>query len=632
MSIVQQSIPSSPVELRKFVPRAGYIKNSSTINRMLVTIDTSTAGLLNSDKFGSKAYKFSYDRSQSAIVSLNEAFFHIAGSLKFTNISANSHVIDSSKLAFSPQWLLSIINKLELNIGGTSYKSKQTPILYSHLKTLLSQDFNDLKNHVKDENLLQSFNDAIVGYPGTLNTSIATGKTIGLKLAANTSTASVVADAGATDLPGHIVANTILTSTIEATSSPDLLTTTIGGNLTYYQTYCEPDYSVIIPKFNINVKTGKSIIVPFACKLYLRDLFELPEIPLYNLPVEVNLLFTSTDAQPSINICGGGEYNGAGVLTEYWKIRVENFTQFNFNIVSLQLDNAMRSMIAKVYEKKQTVLVNDLNVEIVSLSGAGNGKSFNTKIPYEMGFESDFIGIAFPKTVQNLTDGYHRPHIPETTSFDYTTNDKYTISRSVNHTDPFAFKYIPIDSIELIADGVQLWSRNYINNKQDFEEIPANDAEAGYKYNPCVFEEMMIDKTPAADGTVGNKYSFIDQQYEYNVMKSCRFFMNQLDNNACTYNDFICKYYCILIPTKHFTQLSSNSQIQLKINFHQCPPTLDHFKLTSTNSITDMIFFNYNRRALVIENGIASIKDVRQSFSNEIDIPEQQSAIQMQTN
>lgn len=619
-SIIQQSIPSTAYELRKFIPRENYIKNSSTINRMLVTINSGTGGIEGANQsYAAHTFKFSYDRTQSAIVSLNEAFFHISGHLVFENISGGDITVDSTQLSFAPQWLLSIIQKLELNLGGTNYKTKNTPINYSHIKTLLSQDFNDLKSHVKDSELLQSFSDLIAATAGTY--ALKTGLNI-----STVATGNITVNAG----DNKIDAGTDIDLTTNAATA-DAITAT---GFSYIQTYCEPDYSLVIPQFNCVIKTTKKLYVPFACKLFLRDLFELPEIPIYDLPIEVAINFQSKDAQVAVNCVGCASYandtDNTAALTENVRVKVSDFEQFNFNIVSMQLDGAMRKLIADIYSKKRMIVVNDLIVELKELNGGPNKKSYNTEIPYEIGFESEFIGIAFPKTVANEVSGFHRPK-PKTFAGYNTypwdvTKSRITQSKMLNNTDPYAFQYVPIDSIDVVIDGISVWSRNFTQYKQTFSKIAAADITSG-GYQPSVMWETITTSNPT-----GSEVGYFDHQYEYNMMKSCRFFMNQLDSNACTYQDFITKYYCILIPTKHFTQISSSSKIYLKIMFTNVSGTLEYGNIGNNSVIDNILFFNYNRHALVIENGIASVKDVRQSFSNQYDIGTGQPTTQMQTN
>lgn len=616
MSITQSAIPASQYELHKFIPRKNYIKNSATINRLVSPIDATTPINGEGMPFTSKDFKFIIDRSQSTINSLNEAYFNIAGLLAFKNNSANPHIIDSSKLSFAPQWLLSMITDFQLVIGGTSYQKKENPINYVNIKTLLSQNFNDIKRHLKDDSLMQCFDDLIVAYKSSA--ILKTGATIGLSLTADTGAASVVSDdvVNTTTMPGHIKTGAVLTSTILNTTSADIIT--LSGDITYIQTYCEPDYSLIIPQFVHTIAAGKTLSVPFACKLYLKDLFELPEIPLYDIPAEVSIHFGSKNSQIAVNVCGGGVYStadtttNAAALTEYWNATVSEFTRFTLYNVTMTLDNAMRALIAQTYKKKQVIIVNNLDVQQIPLSVVGNGSALNLKIPYEIGFESEFIGIAFPKRTSNEGDGYHRPLISSTNAWD-TTKARIFNSRMVNNTNPFAFQYIPINTISILADGVSLWERKYTD---DIDNVIAQEAgaitTAGWK--PSVNNEIMTSAASTSE------YEYFDHQTEYETMKRCRFFLNQLEDGACTYSDFLTKYYCILIPTKHFTNLSTSSNIQVKINFAKTSTLLDYFQLGAGFKIDNFLFINFNRRAIAIENGIARSLEITQSFANEIEV------------
>lgn len=279
---------------------------------------------------------------------------------------------------------------------------------------------------------------------------------------------------------------------------------------------------------------------------------------------------------------------------------INNFEQFNLNVVSYQLDSNMVEKMNQIYGKGEIIsIIDDIQYFNNSLMSLGSTSTFELKIPLNLKFSSDLINISFPQATANNYNVYG----------DWSDSMFY-----LNHCKCDNRLY-PITRVSVYADNVLLYNRNYQTSNVPFP-TRLND-------NPLLY---------SLHNAEANNYGFkmFDYTILYKEYKESRYCTYENEHNAIPIMEWINDYFSINIPTSAFTKLSTESNVILQIVFGtgiqdtpKANPGYINALTTDANSqiLTQIKVIQKSKKALVFKGfNQTEVRTVTQSFSNDISI------------
>lgn len=168
MSVIQSSIPDAET-LHDVLPESKYEHSTAFERRRINTISALEAGLVASSGNVARGAPFNFilNRSTNSLLSLQESYFSVTGTLKITQNDndgvANHYTRDMLKC--SQQWLLSLFQTVTLKLGSEDVERRQIPILYNDYNYIMKSHLRDVEAGCMNQNGLFS-NPNSIAIPG----------------------------------------------------------------------------------------------------------------------------------------------------------------------------------------------------------------------------------------------------------------------------------------------------------------------------------------------------------------------------------------------------------------------------------------------------------------------------------
>lgn len=409
MSIVSQQVPTNLEQLYQYVPKETYIKEGSLNDRRVNNVTASEPGLISDAKAGrSGRFTFTQEASFQNFTSLKESYFHINGTIRYSTKKTTVAILNYENLSFNSHWLLSLINSIELSIGGKTIQQITTPGLMANIKASLKHDFRNVDAGTLHQYGIQN---------GIQNGS---SKTVG------------------------------------NCAQPD--NSTVLGNFKDLVAATDNTY--------------KTFLLPFSVMIPLKDLFELPDAALYGLKCQVLFTRESHSIPAITIIQTGvstnAKYNAVADFGD--SLEVAEFSRFDLCVVTYQVSGEFQTMLRSFYNKVQREPINYADQQLITLTSTASNTNFSFSQQYQLGFESKFICLAFAKHSSNtLVSNKGNIILAATKNKGDATDPLFTTSAGVNSTSPFATRYVPLASYEVFIDSVSVYRRDMTNSRLKYE-------------------------------------------------------------------------------------------------------------------------------------------------------------------
>lgn len=539
MTVISKDIPQTE-KLLKLIPENVYTKDTPWLARQVVKINSDNQSGVSTTFPATNILRFTVNPTDTNLLCLSETYLSFAGRLNFytdANVILKNTINDASILIIPPYWWINSIQQISLYIGGVIVYNINNPMQLVNYYVSHYKSFTDRQNgNLEEKGIypIPSFVEA-----GTNN---------------------------------HYDTKYVLSSFTDAAKTA------------YYNSY----------PYNIQVYSSGSAANPdygtFQQIVYLSDIF--PGIdtikPIFGQSVILEIKMESD---------GFTGIRGSEVSTLSYA-KIENFRQFNLNLVSYQLDSPMVEKLKQVYSKEIISIIDDISYFTNSLNNISSDSQFNLSLPLNLAFSSDNINISFPEATANNFSFYT----------DWDAQYLY-----LNHTK-FDNRLYPVKNISVYADGVLLYSRDYATSTVDINPQGGVSLETD---NPFL---KSLGNAPG--------FNLYDYTILYKEYKESRYATYENEHNAIPIDEWLNSYFSINIPTSAFTKLSTKANIILQINFGSGINNNTQYSITRLNtSATDGEFIQQikviqkSKKALVFKGwNTCEVRTIEQSFSNDITI------------
>ena len=507
---------------------------SNLSGRRICRIDSSEAGLIGkcNKSIGSR-YTFVYAKNDSSTINLNESYFSISGSMNYELFKGMAFCTDN--LSFNDQWLLSLFRNIELRIDNTRIQFLDTPAIIANLKTSLTANFNDVATRRLNRDMI------------------------------------------------HI------------------------GSYNESDTILARDSSNAIPEYGeISLEGDKSInmVIPFSVNMRLKYIFDLPFEPISNHSIQI-ILNRESHCIPCIT-----DTTKVSKLVSLYSVlnslTIDEFKKFELNLIEYDSTNKTVTKINRVDETpNETVETNETievvtdqvelhglvsDYQLVSMTSNTSGSNFS----YQDTFKGDveFVALFVPKNSNNELVVRHGNHIDENEAIDINykyldEEDKevpesrlFVHGRGVNSTPPFAHRYVPLNNIEFFVNRdsseQRIYNNDKTNSKMTFDRPQTSDNQ--------IYSEMALNDT-----------DYYDELRNYNTYLECRNYYGMTDDSACSFEEFIIKYFAIYIPLSTF-KLKSGDGMRFRLEFAHWHELRNPLQNTTDNTINSMIVYTAYRK------------------------------------
>lgn len=636
MTIETRNVPSSS-EILEYVPSSTYIKNQSTSNRRINIYAPDTNNLKGNYVAGTVA-SFSIPYSTNSLLNLSESYFNVNGVMDAylgTNPAANGSTF--GKIKAGPLWLLPMIQKATLEIGGCAVYNISQPFRLAKLKQMMSYDYNDMMNQTLEYQNIPPYDKTLSLitlpiYTGTMDASKAnldanrdfinntTVAILGLTALTQTFTnpcTQAEYAAYCNEFNTNIIGGfntkygtTIGTSTYTSAAVPavdneakllltyfnakiqemndalnsfnsiDLLCTTNVGKLPSFQKVHE---QVLQDSGRINDR------LKFQQYIKLSDIFPVETMkPIFGQTVRIILNFESSgfvDVQVNKNV-------------NVDNLQVSYFNQFVLNAISYTINVDLQSKLNQIYSKPVLEIIDDITIWDGPLQFTLQDSSIPIRVPIDVLFECDFVGIGLPESV----------------SGSYQMKETFTdVNANFTNHNISDFRFFNIQKIEVTLD-------NEVVYYHDFTDMSAN----GTSGNVIPFISKTNDGTNPIHVDINN---FIPL---YELYKECRWSFGRDEKGCIPYNDFLTSGFIIPLPMSAFSRISTNSQLNVNLTMGKGVvegkinvPSMTQIKLSEAQIIDRIRVITKGKRGLMFERlDRCSLYNIQQSFDQDINVTE----------
>lgn len=631
MTIESRNVPSAS-EILEYVPSSTYIKNQVSSNRRITQLSPDTNNLKGTLVPNTVA-KFTIPASKNSLINLSETWFSINGTIQ-PFLGANPSASNSTfgKIKAGPLWILPLIQKATLTVGGCSIYDILQPFRLSKFKEMMYYDYNDKINDTLEyQNIppfskklgieipayVTAFTDnsqaayqslenwcntiaGLFGFTAVTSPFTAGGCTQGeyAQFCIDFNTNIITAY---NNLYGTSITTTNLTSANPVTSDNgnalikyfnEKVTEMTTNNyincelvqdtpLNYLSTFqkVKQDYD----SSHTNLDTLK-----FQQHFKLSDLFPIESWkPIFNQSIEITLNLESSgfiDIQVDRNAAVDN-------------LQIVSFDYFVFNNVAYNCNVDMLNKLNQIYSKPVLEIIDDITVWDGPMHQTGAGGTLPLNVPIGTLWECDFIGICIPQAVSN---SYQMKQ-----AFNY----KYANTTMHNISD---YRFINIQRIEVQLDNEVVYFHNYA------------DMAVKQKGSVLPLIGLSWDGTNPTHPDLGN---FVPA---YQMMKECRWACGRDEKGCISYNDFLASGFMLCFPMSAFSRITTNSNINISITFGEgvragtgdsTNPTMTQITKTDTKAIDNIRIITKGKRALMfVEADRCQIYNIQESFDQTINV------------
>ena len=631
MTIESRNIPSAN-EILEYVPSSTYIKNQVSNNRRIVKISPDNNNLRGPTFPNNAIANFTIPYSTNVLLNLSECYFDVSGFilpyLGTAEVANNQHI---EKFKAGPFWLLPCIQRATLKIGGEVIYDNLLPFRTGKFKEMMYYDYNDKKNQtleyqnipavtcdgilaeewtlvysgLNDINLVKfnSFIDFFVSTLAVYGITATAGHPVdihGVNVDAELVKMNTDLNALAAIIPGYTVISITATGTNNSNitnANMNLIVQQLNQNILAFNKAQSLKFKNLeifgitnvdtTPTFQ-EVLLNSKYKLNFQQYLKLSDLFPCEGMkPIYGQSVVITLNFESAG------------FNGIAVDSQppiYDNFLIEQFTQFNFNSITYNLNVDMVNKLNQIYSKPVLEVIDDIQVWDGPLLNAKANNTIQLKVPMNVNFETDMCCIILPQAVSNtlqLKQSFSTTH-PNTT----------------NHTI-MDYRFCNYTRIDVYADSDLIYSHNYADSTVypgDMIIDVINQTRTG----PSRVEHVSIN-------------NFIPA---YHLYKECRWCCGSDEKGAIPFDDFLTSGFMICIPMSAFSRISTSAQLQINITFGEGInegeanyPSMIQIVKDKEELINNIRVITKAKKGIVFEAlDRCMLKQITQSFDQEINV------------
>lgn len=594
MEIHEQS-NITPQQYAQFMPKQRYYIPKPTVNRNKITITSLNSGIItnNFSNTRSTPYDWVINATNNCVFDLSQAYFNIAGNFKIDRTG-----LTTENFAFGNQFMSSIFQTAQLNLGGATIARNSYPGLDANIQAMLKFDQYDLKNFsladreflinelsMNAEVTLQTttFNDAnMFKYTtkGTANqpatSATGTNGTAGKEALLPWKNKTFIYNGPAKTIgTTHPFTTTLFsikidddgTATINfynATIREQGPTTTEGGeNATGLNNEAIPFYIIdnrndeinrvsrnpVIPSTNEsgfvkNADGDAYVKIPFRCKLYLSDLFNYTVDSLdyvFNRELKITLQRSSSDFV-ICNVAGPG-------MTSNSVLEIESISKFELIAYSYLLTDTAKAQLLKFYSQPIETLFGSQVMNVTPLYTNTSQAEQQITLPLTVNYDTKALILAFPKCSNCL--------VPLSTSPEKSVPGQIPVSAN---KDIFQYSWLYSNSNSLNYCGLR---HIRISNSSNSNIYTYDFAGTRFEYkNPDpILKSFDYTNAPDNDKATNNDYREPYEQY-----KQLRILFGKSPDNAIDYYTYLKDYFIIPIDLTG-TNIPPNTRFYVTFQF-----------------------------------------------------------------
>lgn len=340
-----------------------------------------------------------------------------------------------------------------------------------------------------------------------------------------------------------------------------------------------------------------TVNVPFSCYLPLNAMFSVDSYkPIFNTEVCVTLQMESSS---DVSIA----------LTQAAKVTLDHYTKFQCDFVQYTMNENFQKLVGKVYSKPQIVVVDNTNFVLQTLQNQSPNTQTQLSTPINVLFDLKDLHIAFPKSTTNLIN---KSFIIKPVTI---ANEKMLYNEKWINSAIHSYMPVPLSQIKVQVDGYDLIDRNF-----QIEDVTIHTRNASDKN---INLGMAYNNTPGSTDFISNYYTLL-----YNNYLLCRRYHDSLDDGV-PHSRFLFDKFMISMPCYQFSRISSGSALNVTLSFPNynvnpfavCADGAANLKTAEAlPNITQMLLIQHASRAIAFNVGSVDIKEISQSFSNEIEL------------
>jgi len=591
MEIHEQS-NITPQQYAQFMPKQRYYIPKPTVNRNKITITSLNSGIItnNFSNTRSTPYDWVINATNNCVFDLSQAYFNIAGNFKI-----NKEGLTTENFAFGNQFMGSIFQTAQLNLGGATIARNSYPGMDANIQAMLKFDQYDLKNFsladreflINELSMNADVTSQTITFPanafkfttkgdagsapteatGTNGTAgkevllpyknktfIYNGAAINIGTTGTASLDNCSLFSIKIDEDGTATLN-FYNGTIGTAAATGAVATGINNvPLNYYIIDNVSDEinrvsrNPVIPSTNdsgfVKAGTDTYVKIPFRCKLYLSDLFNYTVDSLdyvFNRELKITLQRSANDFV-ICNIAGSGMHPDS-------VLEIDSISKFELIAYSYLLTDTAKAQLLKFYSQPIETLFGSQVMNVTPLYINTSQAEQQITLPLTVNYDTKALILAFPKCSNCL--------VPLSTSIEKgipgqipTSVNKEIYQYSWMYSNSNSFNYCGLRHIR-------------ISNSSNSNIYTYDFAGTRYTYkNPDPILKS-YDYTNAADNEVciNNDYREPYEQY-----KQLRILFGKSPDNAIDYYTYLKDYFIIPIDLTG-TNIPPNTRFYVTFQF-----------------------------------------------------------------
>jgi len=591
MEIHEQS-NITPQQYAQFMPKQRYYIPKPTVNRNKITITSLNSGIItnNFSNTRSTPYDWVINATNNCVFDLSQAYFNIAGNFKI-----NKEGLTTENFAFGNQFMGSIFQTAQLNLGGATIARNSYPGMDANIQAMLKFDQYDLKNFsladreflINELSMNADVTSQTITFPanafkfttkgdagsapteatGTNGTAgkevllpyknktfIYNGAAINIGTTGTASLDNCSLFSIKIDEDGTATLN-FYNGTIGTAAATGAVATGINNvPLNYYVIDNVSDEinrvsrNPVIPSTNdsgfVKAGTDTYVKIPFRCKLYLSDLFNYTVDSLdyvFNRELKITLQRSANDFV-ICNIAGSGMHPDS-------VLEIDSISKFELIAYSYLLTDTAKAQLLKFYSQPIETLFGSQVMNVTPLYINTSQAEQQITLPLTVNYDTKALILAFPKCSNCL--------VPLSTSIEKgipgqipTSVNKEIYQYSWMYSNSNSFNYCGLRHIR-------------ISNSSNSNIYTYDFAGTRYTYkNPDPILKS-YDYTNAADNEVciNNDYREPYEQY-----KQLRILFGKSPDNAIDYYTYLKDYFIIPIDLTG-TNIPPNTRFYVTFQF-----------------------------------------------------------------
>ena len=602
-----RDVPSNYEELLEYVPRSQYTRNAVTQNRVISRL-SSEQSLVGKYQPNYEAV-FRIPASTQTLLNLAECYFSITGTMTLPTITGS---LTYPALKAGPLFLLKMLNKISIDIGGVCVHSITTPAVLAKLYESLAINYND-KEH--GDLINDGFHTGVdkCNYFGDLeikDASIQTWKG--------------VTKNNFKPWPGkyqYIGGSTGHTDTTAANAAAGITEPGMPKDSIFYIGVSANSNGTGVTQGGVTAGTSY-LVYQFKVNLQLKDVFPIETMkPIFGQSVVVRCNFESKGFT--------GILSSTGISPQ-----IQSFEQFYLNVYQYNINSEMQHKLQQIYSKPVVEIIDAIDKQVQTIPAINENSDVQLFVPLATQFENSCISVFMPHCLSNnANDGLVMQNA---------TSKLMNLGTAKNFTQhtPMDYRFMNINRLQIISDGSVVYERSF--NESSFPATTSFNlydsplqplvTNIGSTQNPQSLAYTDLTTVPL------NDYSNL-----YELYKQCRCYFDVTEDSCVPFNEWLYSCFAVTVPTSCFTRLTTGSQIVLSINFGPGMKNEPTYKTASapgaigineritsvnagnitTEALKQVVIYQRYKKALVYQGfNNCSVKTITQSFEQDIEVNE----------